>query len=67
MHLVKQVIVTTIGELNQIAQKAHLRFGDNPNTQINILVGHDGVCQVEGVSPISDWGTENINETHKMD
>lgn len=47
MQLVKQIIVTSIGELNHIAQQAHLKFGDEPNKQINIIVGHDGKCEVE--------------------
>lgn len=50
MQLVKQIIVTSIRELNHIAQQAHLKFGDEPNKQINIIVGHDGKCEVEDIA-----------------
>lgn len=67
MQLVKQIIVTSIGELNHIAQQAHLKFGDDPAKQINIVVGQDGKCEVESLAPITDWGKDEIDLTHKMD
>lgn len=67
MHLVKQIIVTSIGELNHLAQQAHLKFGDAHDTQINIIVGPDGKCEVESIAPVSDWTHDGISSTHKMD
>ncbi len=67
MHLVKQIIVTSIGELNSIAQQAHLKFGDAPDTQINIVVGQDGKCEVESLAPKTEWASDAIDSTHKMD
>lgn len=63
MHLVKQSIVTPIGELNHLAQQAHLKFGDAPDTQINIIVGADGKCEVESIAPVSDWTRHELDGT----
>lgn len=61
----QQIIVTSIGELSSLIQKAHLMFGDNADTQINIhLNAKDGGFEISTPTPFHTIAEQPVNDQY---
>ena len=64
MTITKQIIVTSIGELSAIIQKAHLQYGDDHATQINIELGAKGEFNLSTPTPFITNAEQPVNDAN---
>jgi hypothetical protein len=64
MTIVKQLIVTNIGELSALIQDAHLQYGDNHSTKIIISIDEKGKCVLCSPSDFLTNTMQPVNDEH---